>query len=200
MTLFPSNPTENLLPFDGTVNYFGKIIPLQEANYYFDILMNNIEWRNDEAVIFGKHIITARKVAWYADANFSYTYSNTTKQALAWTKELLTLKEIIEKLTNEKYNSCLLNLYHNGNEGMAYHSDAETALRKNGAIASLSFGAERKFSFKHKTNKQTVSLLLEHGSLLVMKDATQANWLHRLPPTTKINTPRINLTFRQMMV
>lgn len=200
MSLFPSNPTENLLPFDGTVNYFGKIIPLQEANYYYDILMNNIEWRNDEAVIFGKHIITARKVAWYADANFSYTYSKTTKQALAWTKELLALKEIIEQLTNEKYNSCLLNLYHNGNEGMAYHSDAETALRKNGAIASLSFGAERKFSFKHKTNKQTVSLFLEHGSLLVMKDVTQTNWLHRLPPTTKINTPRINLTFRQMMV
>ncbi|MBP6659281.1 MAG: alpha-ketoglutarate-dependent dioxygenase AlkB [Chitinophagales bacterium] len=200
MSLFPSNPTENLLPFDGTVNYFGKIIPFQEANCYYDILMNNIEWRNDEAVIFGKHIITARKVAWYADANFSYTYSKTTKQALAWTKELLALKEIIEQLTNEKYNSCLLNLYHNGNEGMAYHSDAETALRKNGAIASLSFGAERKFSFKHKTNKQTVSLFLEHGSLLVMKDVTQTNWLHRLPPTTKINTPRINLTFRQMMV
>ena len=200
MSLFPQNPTENLLPFDGTVNYFGKIIPLQEANYYYDILMNNIEWRNDEAVIFGKHIITARKVAWYADANFSYTYSKTTKQALAWTKELLALKEIIEQLTNEKYNSCLLNLYHNGSEGMAYHSDAETALRKNGAIASLSFGAERKFSFKHKTNKQTVSLFLEHGSLLVMKDVTQTNWLHRLPPTTKINTPRINLTFRQMMV
>ena len=200
MSLFPSNPTENLLPFDGTVNYFGKIIPFQEANCYYDILMNNIEWRNDEAVIFGKHIITARKVAWYADANFSYTYSNTTKQALAWTKELLELKHLSEQLTNEKYNSCLLNLYHNGNEGMAYHSDAETALRKNGAIASLSFGAERKFSFKHKTNKQTVSLFLEHGSLLVMKDVTQTNWLHRLPPTTKINTPRINLTFRQMMV
>ena len=200
MSLFPQNPTEDLLPFDGTVNYFGKIIPLQEANYYYDILMNNIEWRNDEAVIFGKHIITARKVAWYADANFSYTYSKTTKQALAWTKELLELKHLSEQLTNEKYNSCLLNLYHNGNEGMAYHSDAETALRKNGAIASLSFGAERKFSFKHKTNKQTVSLFLEHGSLLVMKDVTQTNWLHRLPPTTKINTPRINLTFRQMMV
>ena len=200
MSLFPQNPTEDLLPFDGTVNYFGKIIPLQEANYYFDILLNTIEWRNDEAVIFGKHIITARKVAWYADANFSYTYSKTTKQALAWTKELLELKHLSEQLTNEKYNSCLLNLYHNGSEGMAYHSDAETALRKNGAIASLSFGAERKFSFKHKTNKQTVSLFLEHGSLLVMKDVTQTNWLHRLPPTTKINTPRINLTFRQMMV
>lgn len=199
MSLFPSNPTENLLPYDGTVNYFGKILSQEEANQYYNILLNNIEWRNDEALIFGKHIITARKVAWYADANFPYSYSNTTKQALAWTKELLELKIISEQLTNEKYNSCLLNLYHNGNEGMAYHSDDETALRKNGAIASLSLGAERKFLFKHKSNKQTISMLLEHGSLLVMKDETQTNWLHRLPTTTKIITPRINLTFRQMV-
>jgi len=200
MTLFPANPTENLLPFDGTVNYFGKIFSRQEANHYYETLMNTIEWRNDEAVIFGKHIITARKVAWYADENFSYTYSGTTKAALPWTKDLLELKEISEKLTNKKYNSCLLNLYHNGNEGMAYHSDDEKALGKNTAIASLSFGAERKFLFKHKKNKQTVTLFLEHGSLLVMKDETQSNWLHRLPPTTKVNSPRINLTFRTMIV
>ena len=188
------------MPFDGTVHYFGKVISLQEANYYFDILLNTIKWQNDEAVIFGKHIITARKVAWYADANFQYTYSNTTKQALVWTKELLELKLLSEQLTNEKYNSCLLNLYHNGIEGMAYHSDDEKALKKNGSIASLSLGAERKFLFKHKKNKQTISILLEHGSLLVMKDTTQAHWLHRLPTTTKINSPRINLTFRQMVV
>lgn len=199
MSLFPPNPTENLLPFDGTVHYFGKVISLQDANRYYDILLNSIEWRNDEAVIFGKHIITARKVAWYADANFPYTYSNTTKQALNWTKELLELKNLAEQLTQTTYNSCLLNLYHSGNEGMAYHSDDEKALQKNGSIASMSFGAERKFLFKHKKNKQTIALQLEHGSLLVMKDATQTNWLHRLPPTTKINTPRINLTFRQML-
>ena len=199
MQLFPPNPTENLLPFDGTVLYFGKIISLEEANNFYHILLDTIEWKNDEAIIFGKHIITARKVAWYADKNYDYTYSNTTKQALSWTKELLALKEISEKLTGTKYNSCLLNLYHNGNEGMAYHSDDEKALGKNTSIASLSFGAERKFLFKHKANKQTVSLLLEHGSLLEMKDATQSNWLHRLPTTTKINSPRINLTFRTMV-
>lgn len=199
MSLFLPNPTENLLPFNGTVNYYGKIFSQEKANYYYNILLNNIEWRNDEALIFGKHIITARKVAWYADTNFPYSYSNTTKQALTWTKELLELKALSEKLTNEKYNSCLLNLYHNGNEGMAYHSDDEKALARNGVIASLSFGAERKFLLKHKTNKHTISILLEHGSLLVMKDETQTNWLHRLPTTTKIITPRINLTFRQMV-
>lgn len=199
MSLFPPNPRENLLPYDGIVFYYGKIISLEEANNFYTILLNTIEWKNDEAIIFGKHIITARKVAWYADKNFNYTYSNTTKQALPWTKELLALKKISEKLTGTIYNSCLLNLYHNGNEGMAYHSDDEKALGKNTSIASLSFGAERKFLFKHKTNKQTISLFLEHGSLLEMKGETQSNWLHRLPPTTKINTSRINLTFRTIV-
>jgi alkylated DNA repair dioxygenase AlkB len=189
----------NLLPKEGTVNYYGKIVTYQEANQYFDCLMNNIEWRNDEAIIFGKRIITKRKVAWYGDSDFEYTYSNTTKRALPWTKELMELKSIIEEKTGEKFNSCLLNLYHNGSEGMAWHSDAEKDLKKNGAIGSVSFGAERKFSFKHKDTKETVSLLLENGSLLVMKDATQTHWLHRLPPTKLISKPRINLTFRTII-
>ena len=141
-------------------------------------------------------IITKRKVAWYGDKPFKYTYSKTTKSALPWTKELLELKEIIENQIGEKFNSCLLNLYHNGDEGMAWHSDGEKDLKKNGAVGSLSFGAERKFSFKHKKTKQTVSVYLEKGSLLVMKGTTQINWLHRLPPTKKVKNPRINLTFR----
>lgn len=188
--------TRNLLPRDGCVHYFGKVTSFEKANYYLDSLLKTIAWRNDEAVIFGKHIITKRKVAWYGDHKFDYTYSNTTKQALAWTKELLELKILAEEITDEKYNSCLLNLYHNGDEGMAWHSDGEKDLKKNGAIASLSFGAERKFAFKHKQSKETVSMKLEHGSLLVMKDTTQTNWLHRLPPTKRINNSRVNLTFR----
>ncbi|WP_316824898.1 alpha-ketoglutarate-dependent dioxygenase AlkB [Pedobacter miscanthi] len=194
------NPGQNLLPYDGTVNYFGKLFSPAEAGQYFDILMDTIEWKNDEAFIMGKHIITKRKVAWYGDENYSYTYSNKSKLALPWTKELLELKKISEEQTGVTYNSCLLNLYHNGDEGMAYHSDDEKALAKDSAIASLSFGAERRFLFKHKQSKETVTLLLEHGSLLVMKDETQKNWLHRLPPTKKVNQPRVNLTFRTMVV
>lgn len=190
--------TINLLPQDGTVNYYGKIMPDSLANQYYDSLLETIEWKQDEAIIFGKHIITKRKVAWYGDNSFEYTYSNITKQALIWTKELLALKTLVEEKSGEKYNSCLLNLYHNGDEGMAWHSDGEKDLKKNGAIASLSFGAERKFSFKHKSTKERVSLVLENGSLLVMKDATQTNWLHRLPPTKSTNKARINLTFRMM--
>ncbi len=202
MDLFNPETDENtnLLPKDGTVNYYGPIMPLSEANRYLTDLLETIEWKNDEAIIYGKRIITKRKVAWYGDTNFNYTYSNTTKQALPWTKELLTLKALVEERTGETYNSCLLNLYHNGTEGMAWHSDAEKDLKKNGAIASLSFGAERKFAFKHKESQDTISILLQNGSLLVMKDETQTHWLHRLPPTTRISKPRINLTFRTIVL
>jgi alkylated DNA repair dioxygenase AlkB len=187
---------KNLLPYDGLVNYYGKILTSLESNNYFDNLLNTIEWKNDQSIIYGKLIVTKRKVAWYGDTDFEYSYSNTIKRALPWTKDLLDLKAIIEEKTNEKFNSCLLNLYHDGNEGMGWHSDAEKELKKNGAIGSLSFGAERKFIFKHKETNESISVILENGSLLVMKDTTQSNWQHRLPPTKRIIRPRINLTFR----
>lgn len=199
MDLFSDNQITNLLPYDGTVLYFGVIMPQYEANNYFNELYNTIEWRNDEALLFGKHIITSRKVAWYGNKEYDYTYSNTTKKALPWTKELLELKKIVEEKTESSYNSCLLNLYHNGSEGMAWHSDSEKMLQKHGAIASVSLGAERKFAFKHKVSKDSTSLILENGSLLVMKDETQTHWMHRLPPSTIIKRSRINLTFRSII-
>lgn len=201
MDLFDYKPdaTKNWLPYEGTVNYYGKLLNHEAANHYLKALLENIEWRNDEAVIFGKKIITKRKVAWYGEKPFEYTYSNTTKHALLWTKELIELKELIEKETGETFNSCLLNLYHSGDEGMAWHSDGEKDLKKNGAIGSLSFGAERKFAFKHKQSKEKIDLILEHGSLLVMKDTTQTHWLHRLPPTKLVSQPRVNLTFRTII-
>jgi alkylated DNA repair dioxygenase AlkB len=197
--LFSGDQPMNILPFDGTVLYYGKVFSTKEADRYYESLMKNIKWKNDEAMIYGKHFITPRKVAWYADKSYSYTYSGVTKLALLWTSELLELKKKAEELTGATYNSCLLNLYHNGDEGMAWHSDDEKALARESSIASLSFGAERKFSFKHKRTKETASLLLEHGSMLVMKGQTQINWMHRLPPTTKVKRPRINLTFRTML-
>ena len=196
---FPADPSTNLLPADGVVNYYGKIVTPSEALEMTKALLENIEWRNDEAVIYGKRIITKRKVAWYGDQPFSYTYSKTTKTALPWTPELQHLKSLAEKHSGETYNSCLLNLYHDGSEGMAWHSDGEKDLQKNGAIASLSFGAERKFCFKHKKSSDKIDVFLEAGSLLVMKGETQTHWLHRLPPSTKIHQPRINLTFRTIV-
>lgn len=199
MSLFLYNESDsqyNWLPQDGVVNYYGKLFSEEESNTFFEELWHTIDWRNDEAMMFGKKIITKRKVAWYGDSPFRYTYSKVTKEALTWTPELLTLKNRIETATGETFNSCLLNLYHSGDEGMAWHSDDEIDLKRNGAIGSITFGAERKFAFKHKHTDQKVEMLLEHGSLLVMKDTTQTFWLHRLPPTKKVKKPRINLTFR----
>ena len=193
------DPATNLLPHEGVVHYYNKILSCDKANHYFERLLEGVEWRNDEAVIFGKRIITKRKVAWYGDDNYQYTYSNSTKEALKWIKELLELKTLVQANTGETYNSCLCNLYHSGTEGMAWHSDAEKDLKKNGAIASVSLGAERKFGFKHKQTNEKVMMLLEHGSLMVMKGETQINWMHRLPPTKKVADPRINLTFRTIV-
>ena len=196
MNLFEVDSEHNVLPFDGTVNYFGPVLTPKLADHFYHQLLNTIDWKNDEARIFGKQYITKRKVAWYGDSGYSYTYSNNTKVALPWTKDLLELKKVVEDLSGFTYNSCLLNLYHSGDEAMGWHSDDEKSLTKNSCIASLSLGAERKFSFKHKNSGQIVSLNLENGSLLLMKNETQTNWLHRLNKSTKIKQPRVNLTFR----
>lgn len=199
MNLFEFDTNLNILPYDGKVYYFGSILLFQQAEAYLDSFLNTIRWKNDEAIIYGKHIVTARKAAWYGDKPYSYTYSNNTKRALTWTPELLEIKALVEKQSEVSFNSCLLNLYHSGAEGMAWHSDDETALGKNPVIASLSLGAERKFSFKHKSSKHNVSLVLENGSLLLMQGATQSHWMHSLPKTVKVTEPRINLTFRNII-
>lgn len=196
MDLFNQNTTKNLLPFDGECIYFGKIFSWEKATQHKEDLLENIHWKNDEAFIYGKHIITNRKVAWYANEIVAYKYSNISKTSSLWTPKLLELKQLVEEKTKTTYNSCLLNLYHNGAEGMTWHSDDEDELFKDSSIASISFGAERKFAMKHKKTKQSISIILEHGSLLEMKGVMQTHWLHSVPKTKKILQPRINLTFR----
>lgn len=197
MNLFSEDATKNLLPYDGTVEYLGNILSKESERRYYEALFSEILWKQDEAVLFGKRITTKRKVAWYADAPFAYAYSGTVKEALPWTENLLTLKTIVESLSECSFNSCLLNLYHTGDEGMAWHSDDEKAMGKESTIASVSLGAERRFLFRHKKTKHTVSLVLEPGSLLLMKGSTQSHWLHALPKMKRVLLPRINLTFRQ---
>ncbi len=198
--LFPDSlPKRNLLPYHGEVNYYGKIFEEETANQYFNLLFEKAAWQNDEVKIFGKTHITKRKMAWYSAVNQSYSYSNTTKVGKIFFEELITIKQKIELITNEKFNACLLNLYHNGTEGMGWHSDDEKEIEPNSAIASISFGAERYFNFKHKTSKETLKFNLENGSLFVMKGETQKNWLHSLTKALKITAPRINLTFRKMI-
>ena len=198
MNLFSQllDPPINLLSQDGEANYHGVVFSTEDADYFLNYLTHQIAWKNDAAIIFNKKVITKRKVAWYASQEFDYTYSKITRSALPWTPELLDLKHKVETISGETFNSCLLNLYHSGDEGMAWHSDSESQLERNGAIASVSLGAERQFMFKHRNTKAIHASLLQHGSLLVMKGVTQTHWLHRLPPSKKIYLPRINLTFR----
>lgn len=183
---------------DGIALYHGNVMSAEDLAIKLSELLNNIAWQQDQIIMFGKAITTKRKVAFYADDKIDYTYSNVKKKGLPWTTELLQIKSLIESRTGASYNACLLNLYHNGEEGMGWHSDDEKEIIPNSSIASLSIGAERKFAFKHKTTKETVNLILENGSLLEMKGPIQQYWWHSLPKTKKVQAPRINLTFRQM--
>ena len=191
--------SENLIPYDGEVFYFENFLKEQLAMQFFQELDKNISWEHDEFFMYGKRIITKRKVAWYGSKAFQYTYSNRTRTAIVWNQKLLEMKNILESKTSENFNSCLLNLYPEGSDGMGWHSDDEKELRPLATIASLSLGSDRKFSFKHRLTKETVSLTLQNGSLLLMKGSTQKHWLHQLPKTKKIIGPRINLTFRSII-
>lgn len=189
---------ENLLPCDGIAIYHGVVFNEQEANGICNDLFVSIPWKQDEVVMFGKKIITKRKVAWYADAGITYTYAGVKKSGLEWTSALIGIKQKVETMTGAKYNACLLNLYHEGEEGMGWHQDNEKEMVAGSSIASLSFGAVRKFAFKHAKTNERLDIELANGSLLDMKGTIQENWYHSLPKTTRVKQMRINLTFRLM--
>lgn len=187
---------QNLLPKDGTVNYLGKIFSQEQSELYYVKLLEEINWQHDLVKIFGKEIVTKRKVALYGGEGISYQYSGKRKTAENWTDLLLQIKSSIEEISGATYNACLLNLYHNGTEAMSWHADNEKEILERSAIASVSFGAERKFGFRHNSTKEEISLMLENGSLLIMKDEVQQYWKHKLYESSRIVDPRINLTFR----
>jgi alkylated DNA repair dioxygenase AlkB len=189
---------ENLLPYDGIAIYHGIVLNEKEATQICKNLLDTIPWKQDEVMMFGKKIITKRKVAWYADAGITYTYAGVKKSGLQWTEPLLEIKQKVESITGSSYNACLLNLYHEGEEGMGWHRDNEKEIVPESSIASVSLGAARKFAFKHATTNERLDIELANGSLLDMKGAIQTHWYHSLPKTTRIKQLRINLTFRLM--
>jgi len=196
MNMIINNP--NILPQDGIALYFEKVVADEQLEEFYEALLYNIHWENEKVIMFGKEIITKRKVAFYSDPSISYRYASKTKIGFPWTSTLIIIKNIVESITKESYNACLLNLYHNGEESMGWHSDNEKEIIANSSIASLSLGANRKFSFKHKISKETVSIELENGSLLEMKGSVQTHYWHALIKSKKVTAARINLTFRQM--
>jgi alkylated DNA repair dioxygenase AlkB len=186
----------NLLPKDGSGLYIPGVFDESSCTALFASLLDTIDWKEDQLVMFGKLITTKRKVAWVGDAGCSYTYSGVKKFPQTWTPALLEIKQRIEALAHHEFNSCLLNLYHDGSEGMGWHSDDEKELDQAAPIASVSFGGERKFAFKHKSDRTSVSLTLANGSVLLMHTPTQQFWQHSLTKTKRAVAPRINLTFR----
>jgi alkylated DNA repair dioxygenase AlkB len=188
----------NLLPYDGTVNYKAGCLSANQADKFYNLLLNETQWQPDQVIIFGKLRVTKRKMAWYGDVGAEYRYAGISRTPIAWTPALQELKKITESICGTHFNSCLLNLYHNGSEGMGWHSDDEPELVSGGTIASLSLGAERRFYFRHRRTGEKIVTNLEHGSLLLMKGQTQYNWVHQLPVMKRVMAPRINLTFRQI--
>lgn len=200
-SLFEAGNTKsgiNLLPKEGCAHYFHDIFNEATSDKLFRSLLNTLTWEQDQLFMFGRTVVTQRKVAWVADGDHSYTYSGATKIPQIWTPELLLIKKQAEALANWTFNSCLLNLYHNGSEGMGWHSDDEPELDQNAPIVSISFGGVRKFGFRNKLDKTSTSFFLGNGSALVMYSPTQEYWKHSLLKTKQSVGPRINLTFRSI--
>ena len=191
---------QNLLPIDGSAQYYPEFISEEVSLSLIDQLEKSLRWDADQLIMFGKLVTTRRKVAWVGDPECTYTYSGVKRDPQAWTPELLSMKTRLEKLTQSEFNSCLLNFYHDGADGMGWHSDDEKELDTKSPIASLSLGSTRKFTFRHKINKSTISIFLEDGSALIMNAPTQQFWQHALLKTKTIHTPRINLTFRKIIL
>lgn len=187
-----------ILSKDGEVTYHQDFYSVSESKQLFKELFEGLDWQCDELLMFGKRISTSRKVVWVADQGLSYTYSGIKKNPQKWSESLLAIRHKLESFSGHQFNSCLLNLYHDGNEGMSWHSDDEKELDSNAPIASLSFGEKRKFSFRHKKDLSNASLFLDDGSLLLMQAPTQSYWQHALLKTKVPVTPRINLTFRKI--
>ncbi|MGP5230558.1 alpha-ketoglutarate-dependent dioxygenase AlkB family protein [Psychrobacter celer] len=199
--LFAPAPTDNLLPYDGRVNDFGCII--DDDCQLYDALLTELPWQPDIVTLFGKTHITTRQVVWMGDKALSYQYSGHTRHSLPWSDTVFHVKLYIEQQLSSigidaNFNSCLLNYYPTGHDGMGYHADDEKELGAQPVIASLSLGATRKFVFKHKKTQEKVALYLESGQLIVMHGETQRFWKHSITKTKTVADGRISLTFRHL--
>lgn len=196
MSLFPTDAYYNLGLEDATIFYYPNFYDTEEADILNRILLEKILWQQDTIRVFGKEYLQPRLTAFYSENSKSLNYSNITMRPHPFFEELNRIRQKVEMMTSENFTSCLLNLYRNGQDSNGWHSDNEKELGNNPIIASVSFGEERYFHLKYKTKPIKHKILLQHGSLLLMKGTTQHHWLHQIPKTKKKIGSRINLTFR----
>lgn len=199
--LFAPAPTDNILPYDGNVNDLGIVI--NDANVLYNTLLNGLPWQSDIVTLFGKTHVTTRQIVWMGDTDADYQYSGHTRQTIPWSDIVFHVKQYVEKALADigiaaHFNTCLLNYYPTGTDGMGYHADDEKELGHQPIIASLSLGATRKFVFKHKKTQDKVALYLESGQLIVMHGETQRFWKHSITKTKTVADGRISLTFRHL--
>lgn len=182
---------------DSDISYYPEFFEAKKSEIYFQDLLQNVPWQQDDIKIFGKTCKQPRLTSLFANNNSPYKYSNITMHPHPFTKELLVIKSKVESVIDENFTTCLINLYRDGKDSNGWHADNEKELGVNPVIASLSFGAERLFKLKHRHDKSLKKdLVLQHGSLLIMKGETQHKWMHQIPKTKKKVGKRINLTFR----
>ena len=197
MSLFDISETIQLKLPDAEIDYIPAFYNLDESRELFDSIYHHTSWIEEDIRVYGKVYKQPRLTAFYANNNKAYGYSNITMSPQPFNPTLNAIKSKIEKVTQLTFSSCLLNLYRDGQDSNGWHSDDEKELGENPVIASVSLGAERLFHLKHKKVKTLKhKLILNNGSLLVMKGETQHHWLHQIPKTKKIIDKRINLTFR----
>jgi alkylated DNA repair dioxygenase AlkB len=195
-SLFKSEPIILNLP-DAEIIYFPRFFDKKEADTLFAQLVNDIPWQQDEIRVFGKIHPQPRLTALFGNEGKSYSYSNIKMQPHPWNALLQKIKSSVESVSGTNFTTVLLNLYRDGKDSNGWHADNEKELGTNPVIASVSFGTERIFQLKHNMiSNLKQNILLEHGSLLLMKGTTQHFWKHQIPKTSKIIGSRINLTFR----
>ena len=193
------NCGENLAPFDGELYLIKQFYRSPESDQLFAALETDLAWQEEAIFIYGKWVRVPRLMCWYGDPDAYYQYSGVNHQPRPWTKELQAVRAKVEQQCRCAFNSVLANLYRDGRDSMGCHADDEKELGLNPVIASLSLGDERLFKLHHKKRKETLDIILGHGDLLVMAGSLQHHWLHSVPKTKKIKTPRINLTFRKIL-
>jgi alkylated DNA repair dioxygenase AlkB len=183
---------------DAELRFYPHLFSLEKSDRIFDKLQSEIQWSQETAVVYGKRHNLPRLTAWYGDKGARYSYSRIANDPLPWTDLLEGIRQKVEDASSAKFNSVLLNFYRSGADAVGWHQDNESVLGKHPTIASVSFGQSRPFQMRHKFRKdlERKDILLTHGSLLLMKGATQEFWEHQIPKTAKPISTRINLTFR----
>jgi alkylated DNA repair dioxygenase AlkB len=182
---------------DAELHYFCAFYSETESRQVRKQLLATVPWQQDTLKFGGRQVLVPRLQAWYGDLTANYGYSGLRLTPLPWTAALLSIKTKVEKCVDRSFNSVLLNYYRNGHDSVAWHSDDETELGPDPLIASLSFGAKRKFELKHRNGKtQKINIELADGSLLLMGTGLQKHWSHQLPKQPWVTEPRLNLTFR----